>query len=96
MLDKLLDRCEEPGLLKGKIKQRAHYTYVVTSVCSLTLLELVGETMRWVLDDAALVALDWLRQNMKSELLERYRRRLDGYRLPNRKSKTKNISSDDW
>lgn len=86
LLEKLLDRCEELDLLKGKKKQRTDSTHVVASVRSLTLLELVGETMRRVLDEAAQVAPEWLRQNMKAEWLKRYGRRMDSYRLPSGKA----------
>jgi transposase len=61
LLEKLLERCEELGLLKGKKKQRTDSTHVIAAVRSLSLLELVGETMRRVLDEAAQLAPDWLK-----------------------------------
>lgn len=92
LLEKLLDRCEELGLLKGEKRQRTDSAHVVASVRSLTLLELVGETMRRVLDEAAQVAPEWLRLHMKSEWLERYGRRFDGYRLPNSKAERRALA----
>jgi transposase len=50
LLEKLLERGEELGLLKGKKKQRTASTHIIAAVRALTLLELVGETMRRVLD----------------------------------------------
>lgn len=87
LLDKLLERCESLGLLKGKKKQRTDSTHVIAAVRSLTLLELVGETMRRLLDEAAQLAPDWLRSHMKPEWVHRYARRFDGYQLPTSKAK---------
>jgi transposase len=87
LLDKLLERCEALGLLKGKKKQRTDSTHVIAVVRSLTLLELVGETLRRVLDEAAQLAPDWLRAHLKPEWVQRYARRFDGYRLPSGKAK---------
>ncbi len=72
LLEKLLERCESLGFLKGKKKQRTDSTHVVAAIRSLTLLELVGETMRRVLDEAAQLAPAWLRQHMKPEWVKRY------------------------
>jgi len=43
--------------------------------------------MRRVLDEAARLAPDWLRQRMKAEWVKRYARRFDGYCLPKSKAK---------
>lgn len=64
LLDRLLQRCEAKGLLKGKHKQRTDSTHVIAAVRDLTLLELVGETMRHLLNSIARVAPDWLRTYM--------------------------------
>lgn len=87
LLDKLLERCAARGLLKGKKKQRTDSTHVLAAIRTLTLLELVGETMRKTLDRVARVAPDWLREQMKPEWIKRYGRRFDGYRLPKGKKK---------
>jgi len=87
LLEKLLERCEAMDLLKGKKKQRTDSTHVIAVVRALSLLELVGETMRRVLDEAAQVAPDWLRAHLKPEWVKRYARRFDGYGLPTSKAK---------
>ena len=87
LLEKLLERCEALRLLKGKKKQPTDFTHVIAAVRFLSLLELVGETMRRVLDEAAQLALDWLRANLKPEWVQRYARRFDGYGLPESKAK---------
>lgn len=78
LLEKLLERCDEFGLLKGKKQQRTDSTYVVAAVRSLTLLELVGETMRSTLNELAVLAPEWLKVVMQSEWVKRYGRRFDG------------------
>jgi len=87
LLEKLLERCDELGLLKGKKQQRTDSTYVVAAVRALTLLELVGETMRLTLNELAVIAPEWLKTVMKSEWVKRYGRRFDGYGLPKSKPK---------
>jgi transposase len=59
LLEKLLERCADKGLLKGKKKQRTDSTHVKAAIRTLTLLELAGETMRRTLDEVARVAPAW-------------------------------------
>ncbi|NLG96740.1 MAG: hypothetical protein GX491_05210 [Chloroflexi bacterium] len=80
------------NLLKGNKKQRTDSTHVIAAVRALSLLELVGETMRRVLDEAAQVAPDWLRVHMKEEWIKRYARRFDGYSLPTSKAKREQLA----
>jgi transposase len=87
LLERLLESCEQLGLLKGKSKQRTDSTHVLSAVRDLTLLELVGETMRMTLNELAVLVPDWLQEKMKPEWVKRYGRRFDGSRLP--KSETK-------
>lgn len=87
LLDKLLERCAARGLLKGKKKQRTDSTHVLAAIRSLTLLELVGETMRRTLDELARVAPAWLEERIQPEWIKRYGRRFDSYRLPQGKTK---------
>jgi transposase len=92
LLEKPLERCEELGLLKGKKKQRTDSTHVIAAVRALSLLELVGETMRQILDEAAQLAPDWLRAHMKAEWVRRYARRFDSYGLPTSKAKREELA----
>ena len=87
LLERLLERCDELGLLKGKTQQRTDLTYVVAAVRALTLLELVGETMRSTLNELAVLAPDWLKTILKPAWVKRYGRRFDGYGLPKSKPK---------
>jgi len=92
LLEKLLERCETLGLLKGKKKQRTDSTHVLAAVRALSLLELVGETMRRVLNETARLAPEWLRQHIKEEWGKRYERRFEGYHLPSNKTKREELA----
>lgn len=87
LLDKLLERCAAKGLLKGKKKQRTDSTHILAAIRTLTLLELVGETMRRTLDDIARVTPEWLQEQMQPEWIKRYGRRFDSYHLPKSEEK---------
>lgn len=91
LLDKLLESCDAMGLLKGKSKQRTDSTHVLAAVRDLTLLELVGETMRMTLNELAVLVPDWLQGVMKPEWVKRYGRRFDGSRLPKSKAKRQEL-----
>jgi transposase len=82
LLDVLLERFRELGLLRAGGSQRTDSTHVLAAVRALNRLELVGETMRHVLNVLADVARDWLRTHAKVEWVKRYQRRSDEYRLP--------------
>lgn len=82
LLDKLLERCDAKGLLAGKRKQRTDSTHVLAAIRTLSLLELVGETMRRTLEDLAGVAPDWLIAHLHPEWIQRYGRPFVNDRLP--------------
>lgn len=87
LLEKILERCEEVGLLSGKKKQRTDSTHVMAAIRVLNLLELVGETMRRTLDAIARLAPEWLLVRSQPEWVKRYGRRFDGSRLPKTEKK---------
>jgi len=86
LLEGVLKAAEERGLLAGKHTQRTDATHVVARLRRMNRLEVAGETVRRVLDDAAQVEPEWLRERMKAKWVERYGRPVEMYRLP--KSKT--------
>jgi transposase len=61
LLDTLLTRMRERGLLKARGRQRTDSTHVLATIRTLNRLELVGETVRYALNSLAVVAPDWLR-----------------------------------
>jgi transposase len=82
LLDRLLARCRELGLLKARGRQRTDATHVLASIRVLNRLELVGETLRATLNELAAVAPDWLRGVAPEAWSERYARRVEDDRLP--------------
>ena len=87
LLDQILDRCAKVGLLKGQSKQRTDSTRVIAKIRSLNRVELVGETMRRVLDDIAQIAPTWLQALIKADWGKRYGTPVDTHHI--RKSKAK-------
>ena len=82
LLDTLLQRLQELGLVKARGRQRTDSTHVLAAVRTLNRLERVGETMRAALNELATVAPAWLQAMAPSHWYERYGRRVENYRLP--------------
>ena len=87
LLDAMLERFKERGLIKARGKQRTDSTHVLAAVHDLHVLERVAETLRAALDDLAAVAPDWLRRLAQPAWFERYGRRVEEYRLPKSQDK---------
>jgi len=85
LLDTLLAWCREHKLLAARGRQRTDSTHILAAVRALNRVELVGETMRHALNDLAVVAPDWLRAVSQPAWVERYPRRAEDDRLPERK-----------
>lgn len=85
LLDKLLARCQERGWIKSHGKQRTDSTHVEAAIRYLHRLELIGETLRAALNSVAVVAPEWLRMVVTEDWFDRYSRRVEDYRLPQRK-----------
>jgi transposase len=82
LLDTLLARVRERGLLKARGRQRTDSTHILAAIRVLNRLELVGETLRHTLNSLAVVAPDWLRAQVPPEWFDRYGARVENYRLP--------------
>ena len=82
MLDTLLDRLRDLGLVKARGRQRTDSTHVLAAVRGLNRLERVGETLRAALNEVAVMAPAWLQALVPAEWYERYARRVENYRLP--------------
>jgi transposase len=82
LLDTFLARVRERGLLKGRGRQRTDSTHVLAAIRVLNRLELVGETLRHVLNSLAVIAPAWLQAQAPAAWFDRYGRRLENYRLP--------------
>ena len=62
LLDALVDRCRELGLLRNRGKAQTDATHVLANVKLLNRLELVGKTLRAALNALAVVAPEWLKE----------------------------------
>jgi transposase len=86
LLEAILERLGDLGLLKGKSKQRTDSTHVLAATRELNRLELVGETMRLALEVLAVAYPGWLRVQVTADWFERYGARFEEYRLPRNKA----------
>lgn len=82
VLDLLLQRLMELGLVAPGGRQRTDSTHVLAAVRNLNRLEFVGEALRAALESIAVAAPAWLRTWMDPSWQQRYRARVDAYRLP--------------
>lgn len=84
ILDLVLVRCDELGLLRVGGRVRTDATHVLACIRDLNRLEFVTETMRCALESLAAAAPDWLLAvgAVSTEWVHRYGKRADSYRLP--------------
>jgi transposase len=82
LLETVLERCREQGWIKARGRQRTDSTHVVAAIRSLNRLELVVETMHAALNALAAAAPEWVRRHARAEWVERYSRRGEEFRLP--------------
>lgn len=87
LLDTMLARFKERGLLKARGRQRTDSTHVLAAIRTLNRLECVGEALRHALNSLAVAAPDWLQPHLDSAWAERYGPRVDEYRLPKGQAK---------
>jgi transposase len=86
LLDDMLEKFRERGWLKARGRQRTDSTHVLAAIRQLNRLECVGETIRCALNDLAIVAPDWLREQITPDWFELYGARFEQYRLPKEKA----------
>ena len=82
LLETLLTRCRDQGVLKARGRQRTDSTHVLAAIRELNRLELIGETMRAALNELATIAPTWLKAISPQVWFERYGRRIEDNRLP--------------
>jgi transposase len=82
ILDLLLGRLKELGLVKAGGRQRTDSTHVLGRIRDLNRLELAGETLRAALEALAAAAPGWLAGVIDVSWQEVYGQRIDNMRLP--------------
>jgi transposase len=93
LLEALLARVQEVGLLRARGRQRTDSTHVLAAVRVLNRLERVGETLRAALNALAVVAPEWLRAHAPAEWYERYGRRVENYNLPKSEAARRDLAT---
>jgi transposase len=82
LLDLLLTRCGELGLVRGGMRQRTDSTHVLARIRALNRLELAGESVRAALEELAAAHPRWLETVIDASWRTTYGRPVDGIRLP--------------
>jgi transposase len=82
LLDQLLERMKEKGVIKPRGRQRTDATHVQAAIRQLNRLERVGETLRTALNQLAVLTPEWLQARVPLEWRDRYGSRFESYRLP--------------
>ena len=83
VLDALLGKLAEDGLVKAGGKQRTGSTHVIAAVAALNRLELAGESVRAALEALAAAHPDWLAQRIcVSDFARRYGTPMTSWRPP--------------
>jgi transposase len=93
LLDALLERFRQRGLLRARGRQRTDSTHVLAAVRALNRLELVTETMRHALEVVSAVAPAWLRAHAAADWVARYGRRAEEGRLPTKKEERQELAA---
>ncbi|MEL4895713.1 IS1182 family transposase [Crocosphaera sp. Alani8] len=93
LLNKIIEKIEEVGLLKKPKRQRTDSTHIIAAIRPLNRLECLGEMMRAALNSLAKAAPDWLKVNVKKDWFDRYGRRMESYRLPDPKSEREKLGN---
>lgn len=82
LFEQPLLRLRTQGLLKERGQQRTDSTHVLAAIRSLNRLELVGETLRYTLNQVAIEARGWLTGWVPADWFERYSSRIEAAKLP--------------
>lgn len=82
VMDVVLSRLSDAGLLRAGGRQRTDSTHVLAAVRTLNRMEFVGETLRTALEALAAAAPGWLTSLIDASWVDRYGSKVDNYRFP--------------
>jgi transposase len=94
VLDLLVARLVDRGLLKSRGKQRTDSTHIIAAVRQLNQIELIGETVRACVEALAVADGDWVNARLDSSWQRRYGARVDAWRMPASKSQRAALGAD--
>jgi transposase len=92
LLDTVLEMFRDRKLLKARGRQRTDSTHVLAAIRDLNYLELIGETMRQVLNNLAVMIPNWIREQSPREWFERYGQPFTQWQLPKTQSERKALA----
>ncbi len=81
LLDTLIEKCKEVGLIKARGKSRTDATHILAAARAMERLENVAETLRAALNAVAKKEPDWLKAFAPGEWYKRYSQRAEWYQL---------------
>jgi len=82
LFDKILSALRDKKLVKARTRQRTDSTHVLAAIRDLNRLEGVGQTLHATLNVLAVAAPEWVGANIPIEWVDRYGKRVDDMRLP--------------
>jgi transposase len=94
VLDLMVARLVEAGLVKAGGKQRTDSTHIIAAVRQLNQIELVGESVRAALEALAAADGGWLAARLDDSWQRRYGARVDSWRMPSSKTKRAALGAD--
>jgi transposase len=94
VLDLMVARLSDKGLLKAGGKQRTDSTHVLAAVRLLNQIELVGESVRACLEAAAAAEPGWVELVLDTSWQRRYGARVDTWRMPSSKTARAALGND--
>ena len=92
LLEALLARLGELGLVTAGMRQRTDSTHVLGRIRDLNRLELAGESVRAALEALAAAAPGWLAGVIDASWQEVYGQRIDDFRLPEAKARRADLA----
>ena len=92
LLNIMLSHLNALNLLQQTGKQRTDSTHVLGAIRHLNRLECVGEALRKVLNDLAILAPDWLKMQINQDWFDLYGIRFKKYRFPKQKSEKEKLA----
>src|SRR5437868_3655582 len=92
LLEALLARLGELGLVGAGMRQRTDSTHVLGRIRDLNRLELAGESVRAALEALAAAAPGWLAGVIDASWQEVYGQRIDGFRLPEARARRADLA----
>src|SRR6266516_3532217 len=87
VMDLLVAKLVDKGLLKARGKQRTDSTHIIAAVRQLNQIELVGESVRACVEALAVAEPVWVQAVLDASWQRRYGARVDSWRMPAAKTK---------